>query len=1577
MSDSSRSPVVERERARSATVVELARHLSIASQIEPALLRAMRLRIFRSSSVGLESELWFSPLIQVRDPSAIALRPDVRLALQDELRRAGNDDLSRAWEVIRYVHENAPPVMRLEEEATYLALAGRISDMERLLGGALEALANDSTTGVASWFARSIGRLPREARQSAPALALAKAASAQLGGIAIRGILETEAAADAWSPDLLRALPKTRLQLRLIGIGGSAGSRAQGLLEIHEVDPSRPPADIITSVSAMIEPPVTRPIVLDVLTPTETGWKEQRQSLSGNGEWSVTVPLGPIVIVRDLIGNEVRLKPLASRQRSALYLDRSLPDLSVPELATLTRELGWDLAMSGYGSISDLPVDAKAEGDLFYAAVSGASSPPVDIAKRARTHLIRRDEERLRGWVTELTRTSATEPVAPPIVLEPFYGRKDVFDALRSFCAGGYGGVSALGLVGDAGVGKSAILREFARNPELPTGVVIYRAFDDEPPDLDELGALLATAIPDWQKFDPQNASLSGHQRFKSVLSRLVAAGALRKDKLLVLAIDGLDGPDKDLDPMRQIRSLLPQGFPDGFRVITTFRDVKDERWLMGAPPVMVVENLAHERWRESNRHVVEEFWRASPRGTAVAAIEPVAEFCEGNVRVAEMLQPALESRPRTLSLRSRPRGLRGIVQMVAHDIEDLGPERDQALASLELFGVIREPVPANLHQMHPGIDRTSPLTPPSVLLPLLKRKNASGPAADAIAIVDRSSLLPILSELVSGLVWQRGHERVLDILRALPDLEWARDYLRKYSIRHLANANRDVDAYCRDAENIVSLIEAVGYERGRKELEWLDAVRPSEGSGDPIPRTYQRIIEQQAHWLRRDPAAIKGVLWNQLRLEGNDLENPEVAAQFGLGRPEHLRLVTPLGRRPGDSSAAPVFPGHTSAVAACAIAKNQPRIVSASRDGTVRVWDLRPGEVAPRLHHTGAMCSCAISSDGGMVAAGAADGTVFRWHPEHPGEGTRWERNEAHRGAVTACVFSERHDVFITAGEDGTVRIWPMKRRGPSRRIASRDYPIIGCAVIYGSLTVVYADGTVTYIDIPSGEVVREFRIDPPIACAFQELQLTVVALHLDQPPTSVNLTTGEIRKPAGAERVAGLNAALTAVATNELGGIIARAEGRRITITRGGTSPLELLGHRDVVRALTVGNIGNQTVLISASDDNTLKVWDLETGYARMTLGEYGLPSRLLTVASVTGFPGIPVAAAGNVAEPARILTYPAGPSSLGIANLETHSELPAQSFLSRPSVCLSTIDGRVLVGFDNGEVRFLRGAQATSEAPAQPLAPGAITSLIQHDTTAVCVAGTATGQLTFFQTPGLGPKTVDGHRAAVTCLATHPKHNLLVSAGEDGTVLLWNVHDGAVTRRVAESSAADRACVFSPDGDFVVIGSSTGAVEAFNVSQNASALLEGHLSGVNAVAFAQLGDHTLLVTASDDATLNLLEWSGGRRTGTLVGHTRSVTGCIAIPGLPQAISWSLDRTIKLWDLEAHSCIATLYGNAPFVALTLLPSAMARNELRRLEPVRGPLRLAALDALGGVWIIEVGDTVNRIEAYPPNALA
>ena len=99
--------------------LDLARFLSLAVLIDPALMRATRLALMPRADVGAEVDLWFGPLVQTRNREGIVLLPAVAEMLRGRLdaRLA-----ARAWAITKQLHDYLPPAVRLEEELNYLSL---------------------------------------------------------------------------------------------------------------------------------------------------------------------------------------------------------------------------------------------------------------------------------------------------------------------------------------------------------------------------------------------------------------------------------------------------------------------------------------------------------------------------------------------------------------------------------------------------------------------------------------------------------------------------------------------------------------------------------------------------------------------------------------------------------------------------------------------------------------------------------------------------------------------------------------------------------------------------------------------------------------------------------------------------------------------------------------------------------------------------------------------------------------------------------------------------------------------------------------------------------------------------------------------------------------------------------------------------------------------------------------------------------------------------------------------------------------------------------------------------------------
>ena len=145
--------------------------------------------------------------------------------------------------------------------------------------------------------------------------------------------------------------------------------------------------------------------------------------------------------------------------------------------------------------------------------------------------------------------------------------------------------------------------------------------------------------------------------------------------------------------------------------------------------------------------------------------------------------------------------------------------------------------------------------------------------------------------------------------------------------------------------------------------------------------RLVQSALRLSAHVLARDrrqlPAQLTG------RLLGNSVPGLQVLLEQAANRKvwPWLRPLKSSLTPPG-SVLVSTLQGHRDLIHAIAIAHVAGRAVSASKDGTLRVWDLESGQTVHSLHgHIGAVTAVAVTPEGDLAVSGSTDRTLRVWN--------------------------------------------------------------------------------------------------------------------------------------------------------------------------------------------------------------------------------------------------------------------------------------------------------------------------------------------------------------------------------------------------------------------------------------------------------------------------------------------------------------------------------------------------------------------------------------------------------------------
>lgn len=116
-----------------------------------------------------------------------------------------------------------------------------------------------------------------------------------------------------------------------------------------------------------------------------------------------------------------------------------------------------------------------------------------------------------------------------------------------------------------------------------------------------------------------------------------------------------------------------------------------------------------------------------------------------------------------------------------------------------------------------------------------------------------------------------------------------------------------------------------------------------------------------------------------------------------------------------------------TEPVSSIAFSPDGQHIVSGSSDSTLRLWDAATGEPIgePLKEHTSSVRSVAFSPDGRRIISGSNDETLRLW--DATTGAPIGEPLKGHTEGVSSVAFSPDGRRIVSGSRDGTVRIWPV----------------------------------------------------------------------------------------------------------------------------------------------------------------------------------------------------------------------------------------------------------------------------------------------------------------------------------------------------------------------------------------------------------------------------------------------------------------------------------------------------------------------------------------------------------------------
>ncbi|ETO27560.1 WD-40 repeat-containing protein [Reticulomyxa filosa] len=134
--------------------------------------------------------------------------------------------------------------------------------------------------------------------------------------------------------------------------------------------------------------------------------------------------------------------------------------------------------------------------------------------------------------------------------------------------------------------------------------------------------------------------------------------------------------------------------------------------------------------------------------------------------------------------------------------------------------------------------------------------------------------------------------------------------------------------------------------------------------------------------------------------------------------------------------------------------------------------------------------------------------------------------------------------------------------------------------------------------------------------------------------------------------------------------------------------------------------------------------------------------------------------------------------------------------------------------------------------------------------------------------------------GHFSIVFNVQFSPDGQMIISSSADDTICLWDVKSGNKLKELKGHSNYIRCIHFSSDGKFIVSGSHDRTIRIWDVGTGKEVMtLEGHLDMVRGVKYFPDGQN--IMSCSRDRTIRLWDVKTGQEIQQLKGHVGSITG------------------------------------------------------------------------------------------------
>jgi len=177
--------------------------------------------------------------------------------------------------------------------------------------------------------------------------------------------------------------------------------------------------------------------------------------------------------------------------------------------------------------------------------------------------------------------------------------------------------------------------------------------------------------------------------------------------------------------------------------------------------------------------------------------------------------------------------------------------------------------------------------------------------------------------------------------------------------------------------------------------------------------------------------------------------------------------------------------------------------------------------------------------------------------------------------------------------------------------------------------------------------------------------------------------------------------------------------------------------------------------------------------------------------------------------------------------------------------------------------------------------------------------------------------------GHYGKIYALHWGP-HNKLVSASQDGKLLIWGGKSANKLYAIPLRSSWVMTCAYSPAGTTVACGGLDNLCSIYDVGENINSRqwddikpqceLQNHEGYISCCRYI---DENRLISSSGDSTCILWDINRKAKLRVYNDHNGDVMSVSVFDSKNIFVSGACDATAKIFDYRAHKCVGTFHGH------------------------------------------------------------